>query len=606
MSVNPEIPMIEPSYPQQTVATTESLRLREAVASGGRLIGRVALAFGIAAASSIVVETGETVFAPQTAHAETAFTNDYPDIDADVYNLPTYDWWKDEDGNKAYSGSGELLSSRGYGYRNCTDGAAYWAMKYTGVNVAGWGNAKDWDTKSATKNYLVYSGDTKNIEPGDIAQTDDGTYGHVGFVTSVTKNADGTVVSFATAELNKGGTGEYTSPDSNVYKTRNAAGKFVRTGSSDWDHFIDLNGLGKGLNNEDIATPAESAPPVVAGPTFMPAVVQRPSGETDVAVVGPGNSLDFYYNAQGLSGWGRVTVPGAQAHSTPVMVQRASGETDIAVLGQGNSLDFYYNAQGSPTWAKSPVAVPGWAYSAPAVIQRPSGETDIAVQGPNNSLDFYYNEQGSPYWAKVQVAGAGSAYSAPAIVQRPSGETDIVVQGPGNSMDFYYNAQGSPAWGVSHVAIPNWAYSAPAVVQRSTGETDIAVQGPGNSLDFYINNQGSGAWGRVRAADEGTTYNAASPPALRQRSTGETDIAVQGPDDQAAVYYNAQGAPTWGKTTAAVNRYSLRAPAMVQRPVTGETDLVIVGPSNRLDFYFNDQGSPYWVNLPIAGEHSAS
>src|SRR5262249_26605442 len=99
---------------------------------------------------------------------------------------------------------------------------------------------------------------TTNIEPGDIAQSDDGSYGHIGFVTTVTKDANGAVTSFKTAEMNKSGDGNYTGPDVNVYDTRDAAGKFTRSGSYDWDHFIDVNGANKGLNNETLDPPAVS------------------------------------------------------------------------------------------------------------------------------------------------------------------------------------------------------------------------------------------------------------------------------------------------------------------------------------------------------------
>jgi hypothetical protein len=338
--------------------------------------------------------------------------------------------------------------------------------------------------------------------------------------------------------------------------------------------------------------------------SFRPAVILRPSGETDVAVVGPGNTLAFYYNAAGSPNFGGGVIPGSEAYSTPAMLQRPSGETVIVVQGPNNSLLFYFNAQGSNSWGK--LVIPGAvAYSAPTVVQRASGEIDIAVQGANNTLAFYYNAAGSPNFGGGSIPGT-QAYGEPAMIQRPTGETDIAVQGAGNSMNMYYNALGSSSWGTSTVAAPGWALSAPSIAQRSTGETDIAVQGPGNSLDFYINAQGSNAWGRIPVAGGGTTFSAPNPPAMLLRSSGETNIAIQGPNNGADFYFNAPGSPNWGKITAAVSGYAFRAPAMVQRPTSGETDLVIIGPNNRLDFYYNAQGSPYWSNIPLAGNNSAS
>jgi hypothetical protein len=427
------------------------------------------------------------------------------------------------------------------------------------------------------------NGSITSIKPGDAITLDDGGYGHAAIINSYnTATGSVDIVNQNTAE---------------VHSSATLSNKTLTM--SGWAGYS-VQGI---IEAPDATTTTTTTP---TGPNFMPAMIQRPSGETDVAVVGPANSLMFYYNFAGNGTWHPVTVPNGQAYSTPAIVQRSSGETDIAVQGPNNSMDFYYNAQGSPNWGISHVAVPGWAFSAPAVAQRPSGETDIAVQGPNNELDFYMNAPGSPLWSEMTIAGGGTAYSTPAIIQRPSGETDVVVQGPSNSMDFYYNQAGDPSWHVSHVAVPGWAYSAPAVVQRPSGESDIAVQGPNNELDLYINTQGSPLWGKVTAAGTGGTYGAPNPPVMLQRPSGETDIAVQGAGNQADLYYNAQGSQTWSESIAAVGGYALRQPAMVQRSNTGETDLAVTGPNNRLDFYLNAQGQPLWGYVPITGNNSAS
>ncbi|MET1033533.1 MAG: hypothetical protein ABWX94_03465 [Candidatus Saccharimonadales bacterium] len=171
-------------------------------------------------------------------------------------------------------------------------------------------------------------------------------------------------------------------------------------------------------------------------------------------------------------------------------------------------------------------------------------------------------------------------------------------------MYFYYNAQNSPIWGKIPVTENSQAFSAPSMVQRSSGETDIAVQGPNHSLQLYINNVGNPEWGHLQAAGENTTFNDTNPPAILLRPSGELDIAVHGPENQALVYYNAQGQQQWGETLAAIPGYANREPAMIQRP-TGETDLIIVGPNSRLDYYMNDQNSPLWGVLPVQGNNSA-
>ena len=62
---------------------------------------------------------------------------------------------------------------------------------------------------------------------------------------------------------------------------------------------------------------------------------------------------------------------------------------NIAVLGPNNSLDFYFNIYASPQWGPNIVAGAGTTYSAPSIAMMANGETVIAAQGPNNSLDFY-------------------------------------------------------------------------------------------------------------------------------------------------------------------------------------------------------------------------
>lgn len=540
---------------------------------GKLLIGRTTLALGLATG---LVAGEAAVTEPRPAMAN---TGEYPD-----WNKPCVAG-DPADPNSSYgktTGTGywcnnyewgdspsQQNSSRGYGYRNCTDWVAFRIPQLVQKSVPlAWHNGKNWDNAASAAGYTVDS----TPEPGDIAQWE-GTYGHVAVVESV--NSSGSV---NISEYNGGQDGNYR----------------TRSNVTGVDHFIDLNGTGKGINGEDL-TDGSSTPP---SSEPLPAIIQRPNGETDLVVVAPDQSLDFYFNAPGSSSWGRIDIPGSDGLSTPAVVQRSNGETNIAVQGTDKSLDFYFNPQGTNNWGKIEVAGPDSAHSAPAIIQRPNGETNIVVEGPNHSLDFYFNLPGSAAWGKITIPGA-QAYSKPAIVQRSTGETNIAVQGPDDSLDFYFNAQGSPSWGKLPVAINNWAHSAPAMVQRPSGETDIVVEGPNHSLDMYINTQGSAGWARINVAGGGTTYSAENPPAVVQRTDGETNVVVEGPGDQADFYYNAQGSPNWGRLLVAIGGYSLRQPAMVQRSSMGETDLVIVGPGKRLDFYINNQGSPYWGTLPI-------
>ena len=80
--------------------------------------------------------------------------------------------------NADFRGSnGSLNSARDYGWRNCTDFAAF-RMKVP----AGWGNAIAWDV-SARKDLSHWAIDARP-HVGDIAQSDAGTFGHVAVVSS--------------------------------------------------------------------------------------------------------------------------------------------------------------------------------------------------------------------------------------------------------------------------------------------------------------------------------------------------------------------------------------------------------------------------------------
>lgn len=118
-------------------------------------------------------------------------------------------------------------SSRGYGYRNCTDWVAWRIPQLVQRNVpTGWHNAENWDNAASAAHYTV----DNTPEPGDIAVWE-GTYGHVAVVESVNSNGSVNV-----SEYNHG-------QDGNFGTRNNVTGV---------DHFIDLNGTGKGINGEDL------------------------------------------------------------------------------------------------------------------------------------------------------------------------------------------------------------------------------------------------------------------------------------------------------------------------------------------------------------------
>jgi surface antigen len=251
------MPSPQELLPEQTFQKTREICEQNGwaqfVQRSRQVVGRVALTLGLMTGGGSAIAMSEMLANPELADGD-EFVSDYPSLNANPYNAGAYEWWIDENGNGKADIPGELQSARGYYYRNCTDGVAYWASKHMEVNVSGWGNAKEWDDRASNAGYSIKNGNTNDVEPGDIIQSDYGNWGHVGFVTGVNKNSAGSVVSVTVAEMNKSGTGEYTHT---TYQSRNSAGNFIRYGSADWDNFIDLTGnysnsAGKGsaLNNK--------------------------------------------------------------------------------------------------------------------------------------------------------------------------------------------------------------------------------------------------------------------------------------------------------------------------------------------------------------------
>jgi len=113
----------------------------------------------------------------------------------------TYSWCEDENGNGSYS-SDEQWSSRGYGYRNCTDYVA-WKLESLGVSTSltrGRGNGAQWNDNGTG----VTINNTPAYGAAAVNESVAPPYGHVSFVEDVYSN--GTV---KVSEYNYGTAGNY-------------------------------------------------------------------------------------------------------------------------------------------------------------------------------------------------------------------------------------------------------------------------------------------------------------------------------------------------------------------------------------------------------------
>jgi surface antigen len=119
-----------------------------------------------------------------------AATLDYPDATAVPHRpqSPYFEWWVDENGDGRKQLPGELLSARGYPYRNATDYVA-WRLGRLGVaptRTRGLGAAGSWAANAPAKGVAVGSAPIRYgvaVKPGSAGQ--------VAFVTNVL--ADGRI-----------------------------------------------------------------------------------------------------------------------------------------------------------------------------------------------------------------------------------------------------------------------------------------------------------------------------------------------------------------------------------------------------------------------------
>lgn len=141
-----------------------------------------------------------------------AETGEYPWADALLLNKYTYDWGYADcqpamvqagacDDHNTYK-DGQLHHESDpwrYDVRNCTSYVAWRVNREFGIDIPGWGDARDWDQSAQTAGYEVDG----SPRVGDVAVWE-GYYGHVAYVSEV--NADGSV---NVDQYNRGGTGEF-------------------------------------------------------------------------------------------------------------------------------------------------------------------------------------------------------------------------------------------------------------------------------------------------------------------------------------------------------------------------------------------------------------
>lgn len=464
----------------------------------------------------------------QQSPAEAAFSNDYPHSNAAAYNAANYEWWIDENGDgqpyvtSSENDNDESVSSRGYAYRNCTDGAAYWTSKFIGISVSGWGHASTWDSSASA--YTVRGGNSKDVEPGDIAQSDDGLFGHVGMVIGVSKNSNGDATSVKVAELNKLGTGNYSET---TYTTKNSSGNFVRAGSYDWDHFIDLNGNGKGLENETIEG-GNSA----AATLSRPAVITH-NGALNVFIRGgDGQIYNQYWNGTSWTGFSSI---GGNMASDPAVITIGAA---LNVFARGADNQIYHKYNNGSGWS-------GWASTGSSTMR---GNPKVVAHGSEVDL-FALGTDNQPYkktWNGTGWGGWSSLGnymdSSPAALSFNS-ELDVVMRGGDNQI--YKDTWNGSSWsGFNTLGNPGSGGAA--------GNPDIMQFG--NRFDIWTNTAQNHVYKRTWTgsswtnwADMGSGF-AGDVDAMQYNS--DINVFVRGSDGHIYTRYYSANSQSWSSWTS--------------------------------------------------------
>lgn len=136
------------------------------------------------------------------------------------------------------NGGFNLYSTRGYGYRNCTDWVAYRVNQVSGGNVSlskALGNAKDWYNNSPANER------SSGPRAGEVAVSTSGNYGHVAFIESV--SPDGSTMTISEYNYDEDGHGDQ---------------RTISTNGNEFTEYIDL---GIKMNTVPSSAPPPNPPP---------------------------------------------------------------------------------------------------------------------------------------------------------------------------------------------------------------------------------------------------------------------------------------------------------------------------------------------------------
>lgn len=453
--------------------------------------------------ATIVLVLGLGVTTAVMATPASADTGGYPDSDASDCSATygQYSWCK----------GGTWLSSRSYGYRNCTDWVA-WRLAGLSVSASTYkylGNANQWPGR--------VSGVTVNTTPtkGAAAVKTTGTFGHIAFVESVSGG------NITVSEYNRAGTG--------LYGTR--TGTPANLGFTQFIHFEALETWPDGSSGAAEVRPTASGDvpwnfTVLEGDSGAQSGQSGDIGRGTAVATYNGSQQAFYYDATGgnlrhawrVSGgsWSFETLDGAGG-SSGRMDGNVGLNPTVAVYGDSIQV-FYYDAGNGNLRHAFASSTSGWQFETldgdSGAVSHQSGNVGasskaVSYASNGNLYVFYPNtDTGSlrtavadaTGWHFLNVDGDSGSLAGQAGNYGQAVGASLTATVVGSDMQlFYYEAYGDNLRHAWYNTTSGWSFETLDGDSGSISGYDSSVgQNPsvtvmGSSIQLFYYDAGTGS-----------------------------------------------------------------------------------------------------------------
>ncbi len=323
------------------------------------------------------------------------------------------------------------------------------------------------------------------------------------------------------------------------------------------------------------------------------------AGLPTVAVPGPGNTVDVYWEAANAQWYGPYGV-GQGFGTASIAVSPTSGLPTIAVDGPDNSVYVYWEAANAQWYGPLGVGAYGTAFSPPSISIGGTGLPTVAVEGPDHELYVYWEASNAQWYGPLGAGKAGSTYGAPSVSVNPQGLPTVAVEGPSDSTYVYWEAANAQWYGPLGVGPYGSTYGPPSISVSPSGLPTVAVEGPRNSTYIYWEASNAQWYGPLGVGTYGSTFSA---PSISVSPQGLPTVAVQGPGNSVWIYWEAANAQWYGPFGAG---QGLGPPDIAVSRSTGLPTVAVEGPGGDLYVYWEASNAQWYGPLGVGGPGSTS